>query len=226
MPRLKDLLSYVAQPGLEHLWLLLDIKVDNNADDVMRLIAETIASVSPNPSRPWRDRILLGIWVAKYLPLCTKYASGFPITHIGFSMTYARQFLQVPNVGFNMLQKMLVGANGIQFIKEVKEAGREILVWTVNQPNMMKWSIQKEVDGVITDDPKTFNEICDEWTGNEPPMQLTWMQWLQTLWLHLLVLTIPILFKRKFPEMVEQATGKQGRQEVQARAAQKIAETQ
>lgn len=27
MPRLKDLLEYVAQPGLEEIWVLLDIKV-------------------------------------------------------------------------------------------------------------------------------------------------------------------------------------------------------
>lgn len=27
MPRLKDLLEYLAQPGLEEIWLLLDIKV-------------------------------------------------------------------------------------------------------------------------------------------------------------------------------------------------------
>ena len=80
MPRLKDLLEFLAQPGLEDIWLLLDIKVpfpqwveplrrnnvdewrklDNKADDVMRLIASTIAEVKP--SRPWKERIVLGCW--------------------------------------------------------------------------------------------------------------------------------------------------------------------
>jgi hypothetical protein len=84
MPRLKDLLEYLAQPGLEDIWLLLDIKVpwpalteplkknrvdewqklDNKADDVMRLIASTIAEVKP--SRPWKERVVLGCWAVSY----------------------------------------------------------------------------------------------------------------------------------------------------------------
>lgn len=60
MPRLKDLLKYLASPGVENVWLLLDIKLDNDADTVMRLIAETVASVKP--SRPWESRVVLGVW--------------------------------------------------------------------------------------------------------------------------------------------------------------------
>jgi hypothetical protein len=80
MPRLKDLLEYLATPGLEDIWLLLDIKVpwpglseplrknrvdewkklDNNADDIMRLIASTVAEVEP--SKPWSQRVILGCW--------------------------------------------------------------------------------------------------------------------------------------------------------------------
>jgi hypothetical protein len=60
MPRLKDLLEFLTTPGLEDIWVLLDIKLDNDADDVMRLIAETLAEVkSP---KPWNQRILLGCW--------------------------------------------------------------------------------------------------------------------------------------------------------------------
>lgn len=77
MPRLQDLLEYLAQPEQEHVWVLLDIKVpwpkflnknraqewkelDEIADRTMRLIAETISSVKP--SRPWNERIVLGCW--------------------------------------------------------------------------------------------------------------------------------------------------------------------
>jgi hypothetical protein len=80
MPRLKDLLEYLAEPGLEDIWVLLDIKVpwpsitenlernkvnhwrqlDNHADDVFRLIGTTLAEVKP--SRPWNQRVLLGCW--------------------------------------------------------------------------------------------------------------------------------------------------------------------
>ena len=207
MPQLRELLEYLAQPDLQYLWILLDIKLDNNADDVMRLIAETIASVKPG-ARPWNDRIVLGIWAAKFLPLCTKYLSGFPVSYIGFSTCYARQFLKVPNVSFNMLQKVLLGPIGSNFIKEVKDAGRQIFTWTVNEDNMMKWSIQQELDGVITDDPRRFKEICDNWTDNEPRARPSVMQWLYTFWLYMLIGTFFPRFKWKFPETVDQITGR------------------
>jgi hypothetical protein len=102
MPRLKELLEYIAQPGLEEKWMLLDIKLDNNADNVMRLIAETIKLVPANPARSWKNRIVLGVWAVKFIPLCQRYLPDFPISHIGFSTCYARQFLKVPNCSFNM----------------------------------------------------------------------------------------------------------------------------
>ncbi|RVX68045.1 hypothetical protein B0A52_08456 [Exophiala mesophila] len=204
MPRLVDLLQYLAQPGLEHIWLLLDIKIDNNADDVMRLIAKTLASIDPG-IRPWKERVVLGIWVAKYLPLCTKYAPGYPISHIGFSTLYARQFLKVPNVSFNMLQKVMFGPLGARFLRDVQRAHRPLYLWTVNDVNLMKWSIQKHVDGVITDDPKTFKKICEEWDDEkEPPAKLSWSQLLYTCWLYVLIMFFVIPFRRRFPETVGQ----------------------
>jgi hypothetical protein len=63
MPRLKDLLEFLTTPGLEEIWVLLDIKLDNNSDDIMRLIAETLAEVEP--TKPWEERILLGCWAVR-----------------------------------------------------------------------------------------------------------------------------------------------------------------
>ena len=63
MPRLKDLLEFLTKPGLEDIWVLLDIKLDNDVDDVMRLIAETLAEVKH--SKPWHQRVLLGCWAVR-----------------------------------------------------------------------------------------------------------------------------------------------------------------
>lgn len=40
-------------------------QLDNDLDDVMRLIAETIRSVPPSHRRPWEDRLVLGCWAVR-----------------------------------------------------------------------------------------------------------------------------------------------------------------
>jgi len=69
-----------------------------------------------------------------------------------------------PNVNFNLLQQGLVGPAGGQFIKAIRRAERKLYVWTVNEEIWMRWSIKKGVDGVITDDPKKFRELCDRYS--------------------------------------------------------------
>lgn len=209
MPRLRDLLEYLAAPGLEDVWTLLDIKLDNSADDVMRLIAQTLDSISSsscgNSKRGWSSRVVLGIWAAKYLPLCAAHLPDYPVAHIGFSTSYARQFLRVPNVSFNMLQPILLGPIGANFMRDVRDADRSLFVWTVNDEAMMRWSIKKEVDGVITDEPKKFLDVCRDWNPDDKEAttnpSLSMLMW--TFWLYLLILTFGVVFKIKFPEKVQ-----------------------
>jgi glycerophosphoryl diester phosphodiesterase len=197
MPRLKDLLEYLTLPGLEDIWVLLDIKVDNNPDDVMQLISKTIQSVS-STSKSWTGRIVLGIWTTRYLPLCEEYLPGFPVMHIGFSTCYAREFLPVNNVSFNMLQKILVGPVGHKFISEVKAAQRSLLVWTVNDAAMMRWSIRKKVDGVVTDDPKKFLEICDDFNEGSKPDGLSFRACMGILGINILAAVFSVIFRWRY----------------------------
>lgn len=163
LPRLSDLLEYLGQPGLEPIWLLLDIKIDDDGDDLLGRTAETIRSVLT--ARPWKERIVLGAWNENYINLCREHLPGFPIAYIGFSVIYARKFLGQPGVHFNLLQKTLVGPVGRRFIKAAGKAGQSVFVWTVNDEQWMEWSIRSEVDGVITDDPKRFLEVCNRFGG-------------------------------------------------------------
>jgi len=162
--------------------------------DVMRLIASTLAEVEP--SKPWNQRVLLGCWAAKYLPLCSKYLPGYPITHIGFSISYARQFLKVPGVSFNMLQKTMVGPFGNAFLKDVKAAGRSMLFWTVNEEVWMRWSICKEVDGVITDDPKKYLEVSDQYKGEKVHLPLR--EWGRLIWMNMIAAVFSLLFRYRY----------------------------
>lgn len=38
----------------------------------------------------------------------------------------------------------------------------------------MRWSIKNGLDGVVTDDPKRYLEICDEWAAGKRDVGLNW----------------------------------------------------
>lgn len=202
MPQLRDLLEYIAQPEHKNVWILLDIKLDNDSDNVMRLIAQTLAEVDPGPNS-WRNRVVLGIWAAKFLPLCVQYLPNFPVAYIGFSTCYARQFLKVSNIGFNMFQKTLLGPIGARFVRSVKKADRPVYFWTVNDVSMMKWSVQQGVDGVITDDPKTFNQVCDNWNDDAEAVRPSFRQWLYTFWLYIMLALFSIPLRHRMTGSVD-----------------------
>jgi phosphatidylglycerol phospholipase C len=218
MPRLKDLLEFLTTPGLEEIWVLLDIKLQDDPDDMMRLIAETLAEVKP--TKPWEQRIVLGCWAvsslkldfgsrssqlceATYLPLCSKYLSEYPITHIGFSIPYARQFLKVPNVSFNMQHKIIAGPGGSGFLKDAKAAGRSVFLWTVDDVAWMKWCIAKGVDGVITDDPKTYLEVCKNYGGEK--IRIPFKQWGSVIFWNIMAALFSVFFRIRFGFKIDPA---------------------
>jgi hypothetical protein len=129
----------------------------------MRLIGDTIRSVAPSPSRPWHNRIVLGVWAAKYVPLCSRYVPGFPVSHIGFSTLVASYFFTIPNISFNMAQVVLMTPWGKAFIRKAQCDRRPVYAWTVNDERKMRWDIRQGLDGVITDDPKLYLEVRKGW---------------------------------------------------------------
>ncbi|KAK4171339.1 PLC-like phosphodiesterase [Triangularia setosa] len=172
LARLSDLLSYLsATPSLSHIWILLDIKTDDDPSlTLVPAIARTIASHPPPPdaSWTWQDRIVLGGWNENYLTSLGKELQGFKRAYIGFSLLYANRFVddeKWPGVGFNLLQQSLVGPVGRGFLERVREGGkteRKVWVWTVNEEGWMRWCVGKGVDGGVTDDVGLLREVLDE----------------------------------------------------------------
>lgn len=178
MPRLADLLTFLAEEGNERIWVFLDIKLDNDAERIMRLIASTLSSVSSQPPAPWSKRVVLGLWAAKYLPPAQEQLPGYPIMHIAFSTTYARQFFEVENVGFNMMFYALLMPGGRSWLREAQEVyKRKVLSWTINGEDNMKWCIRRGLDGVVTDEVERYMDVAnhfDEKIEQEPWLPVGW----------------------------------------------------
>lgn len=84
-------------------------------------------------------------------------------------------------------------------MRDVKKERRPLITWTVNGDYSMRWVISKEVDGVITDDPKAFLEVCEKWeSGDRALGHMTWIQLGLLSWLNLLVLLFEGIFRLKF----------------------------
>ncbi|KAK2609263.1 Lysophospholipase D gdpd1 [Conoideocrella luteorostrata] len=185
LPRLQDLLEWLAQEDQlagdheSRTWVLLDIKLDDDPHELVSAISAAISQVYS--STPWQKRIVLGCWNASVLQAAHDILPSFPLAHIGYSLSYARHFLPVSNMAFNMAFHTLVRPiYGRRFMRDLLASGRPLYAWTVNHPRWMKWCIRqnvrrplqqatpdsnsvKAIDGVVTDDPKLFLEICRRW---------------------------------------------------------------
>ncbi|KAJ4306241.1 hypothetical protein N0V88_001039 [Collariella sp. IMI 366227] len=164
MPRLADLLEWLTQPEHEAVWVLLDIKTDDDPEVLLPAIARTIAAVPVGEGgRPWRERVIVGAWNENYITHSRMHLPSFPLAYIGFSLLYARRFLSSnhPDVHFNLFQPVLVGPLGAHFRRAVRRHGRKLFVWTVNDPQWMEWAIKKGVDGVITDEVGRYKDVRD-----------------------------------------------------------------
>ena len=94
-----------------------------------------------------------------------------------------------------------MGPLGRLFIRDARKAHRVLFVWTVNDVDMMKWSISKGVDGVITDNPKKFRKVLDDYDETKH-VSISLLRWLDILRVNIFVGVISILFwwKRVFKE--------------------------
>ncbi|XXH03615.1 hypothetical protein Hte_010020 [Hypoxylon texense] len=166
MPRLKDLLEYLNEEGegegegREGVWVMLDIKTDDDPAELMRRTAETIASVPG--VRPWSERILPCCWTAEYVKLTQTLLPGFPVAHVGVNTAYARALADhVPDLGLSMLAHALATpVVGPRFLRDMRRAGHRVYAWTVDDEDWMRWAVRERLAGVITDDPKLFLEVC------------------------------------------------------------------
>ncbi|KAI1808036.1 PLC-like phosphodiesterase [Daldinia bambusicola] len=160
MPQLRELLEYLNQPELLHVWLMLDIKRDDDPTEIIRRTAETLDSVPG--IRPWHERVLPCCWSAEYIKLCKQFLPQYQLAHVGFSTTYARVLAKhEPTVSVSMLYHALaLPVFGARFVRDARRAGIPLYSWTVNEADRMEWCVRNGLDGVVTDDPKLFLEVC------------------------------------------------------------------
>ncbi|KAK3901456.1 PLC-like phosphodiesterase [Staphylotrichum tortipilum] len=189
MPRLADLLVWLGgDAALDAVWVLLDIKTDDDPELLLPAIARTIEGVGVREGAgwKWRERVMLGGWNETYINHARLHLPNFPLAYIGFSLPHAYKFLSddQPGVHFNLLQATQVGPLGARFRREARRRGRRIFVWTVNDEGWMEWCVRKGLDGVITDDVGRFGEVRDRFLVAEEEAARGGVSWPRTIKLY------------------------------------------
>ncbi|KAI5304446.1 hypothetical protein KEM56_006487 [Ascosphaera pollenicola] len=164
MPRLCDLLEWLAVPEREHIWVYVELKLHDDAGALVKGISDVLASVPSTPARPWNTRIMLGVWTAHYLGHITRYLPTYPISLLTPSLTYASCFLTIPQVtGFSVNYFLLYHPDGRKFIADARAAGKAVYAWTVNKPRNMNYAVLSGLDGVVTDEVDMYLKVREDW---------------------------------------------------------------
>lgn len=102
-----------------------------------------------------------------------------------------------------------MGPLGKGFVEDARKANRLVYVWTVNEPNLMRWCIRRGIDAVMTDDPVLFGAISTEWKGQQKGFaggkreRATLLQKLKAWGMSVLVVLFGWAFKLKYLTAVE-----------------------
>lgn len=90
--------------------------------------------------------------------------SGPPATETG-TETETPTYSSSSSIQISMLRFALaspLGLGGARFVREMRDARVPLYAWTVNGDDWMRWAVRLRLDGVITDDPARFLEVCAE----------------------------------------------------------------
>lgn len=107
-------------------------------------------------------RLILGLWHPIFIRPALVHLPRLRRYHIGISPSLARQYFWNVCEGFSISFSMLIGPEGQQFIRDVREAGKEVCVWTVNDLNEMRTAMSWGVKAVLTDKVATFVKLREE----------------------------------------------------------------
>ena len=160
----------LAIPTLEELALTFPdvvITVDLKASGIEQLMADTISRLH------LEDRIIVGSFVEKRVRKFRKIAGSRVATSAGPRETarivFGAKLGRMPRVSADVLQVPefhgRIHVVNERVIDIVQSQGKQVHVWTVNDPDEMVRFLDLGVDGIVTDRPDLLKELVVERTG-------------------------------------------------------------
>ncbi|KAF9567419.1 PLC-like phosphodiesterase [Agrocybe pediades] len=158
IPTFSETIALLMQPENQHIKFNVDVKVQNDPDRLFSLMHDTI-SAQPNWETALAPRILLGLWHPRFISFAKARLPYCRRSYIGQSTYLARKYFWKDCDAFSMSFAALTTTDGQKFRSECKEAGKNVMVWTVNEPDHMMEAVRWGVNGIITDTTKTWLDL-------------------------------------------------------------------
>ncbi|EKM59894.1 uncharacterized protein PHACADRAFT_250682 [Phanerochaete carnosa HHB-10118-sp] len=155
IPTFAEAVELLMKSENRHVKFNVDVKPQNNPGRLFFLMHSIISS-----HEGWQTvlapRILLGLWHPTFLPHAQEHLPYCRRSYIGGDTDIARKYFWKDVSTFSMSFGSMTTVDGQRFRKECKAAGKNIMVWTVNDPECMMEAVRWDVDVILTDRTKTW----------------------------------------------------------------------
>ncbi|KAJ3998339.1 PLC-like phosphodiesterase [Lentinula boryana] len=154
--RSRELTCYL--PENQHVKFNVDVKPQNNPRRLFSLMHNIIA-VQSDWETKLAPRLVLGLWHPSFIAAAKETLPYLTRSFIGISPSLARTYFWNHCDFFSMSFAVLATSDGEKFRKECQDAGKKLMVWTVNKPEHMMEAVRWGVDCILTDVTRTWLDM-------------------------------------------------------------------
>jgi len=158
IPTFAQTIEILMKPENRHVKFNVDVKVQNDPPRLFNLMHNIISSYD-DWETALAPRILLGLWHPRFLPHAERILPYCRRSHIGVSPTLVKKHFWESCEVFSMSFASLATAAGEKFRNSCKQAGKEIMVWTVNEVAHMMEAVRWGVTVILTDKTQAWLEL-------------------------------------------------------------------
>ncbi|KAJ3788910.1 PLC-like phosphodiesterase [Lentinula aff. detonsa] len=158
IPTFAETITLLMQPENQHVKFNVDVKPQNNPRRLFSLM-HNIISVQSDWETKLAPRLVLGLWHPSFIAAAKETLPYLTRSFIGISPSLARTYFWTHCDFFSMSFAVLATSDGEKFRKECQDAGKKLMVWTVNKPEHMMEAVRWGVDCILTDVTRTWLDM-------------------------------------------------------------------